>query len=152
MDGAAVCTAPRGDVGRSSASVDRRVGATLSSSRGEIHPRRKRGSIGHATSAAEWANSKGLRISLNKSSVTLFTPWTKQSNHRPDVSLGNHPLLLEKFPKILGVTFDTHFNFSTHVKNIITRAAPRINLLKAVAGSTWGHDRDTVLLIFKSRP
>ena len=46
MDGAAVCSAPRGDVGRSSASVDRRVGATLSSSRGEIHPRRKRGSIG----------------------------------------------------------------------------------------------------------
>ena len=104
----------------------------------------------HATSAAEWANSKGLRISLNKSSVTLFTPWTKQSNHRPDVSLGNHPLPLEKFPKILGVTFDTHFNFSTHVKNIITRAAPRINLLKALAGSTWGHDRDTVLHTFKA--
>ena len=102
----------------------------------------------HATSAAEWADSKGLRVSLNKSSVTLFTNWTSEYHKHPVVSLGDRPLPLDKKPKVLGVTLDPHFTFSPHIKNIARRAAPRINILKALAGSTWGQDRDTLLLTF----
>ena len=102
----------------------------------------------HATSAAEWADRKGLIISINKSGVTLFTNWTSEYHDHPVVSLGNRALPLDQKPKVLGVTLDPHFTFSPHVKTIVRRTAPRINILKALAGSNWGQDRDTLLLTY----
>ena len=55
----------------------------------------------HSTSAGEWADRKGLKISLNKSGVTLFTNWTAQYHDHTAVPLGNRALLLGKKPKVL---------------------------------------------------
>ena len=97
-----------------------------------------------------WAQERGLAISLPKSSVTLFTSHTHQSYTHPTVLLDNSPLPLDRNPRILGVTFDPHFTFSPQISSIIKRTSPRLNILRALAGTTWGASKETILLTFKS--
>jgi hypothetical protein len=56
----------------------------------------------------------------------------------------------EHTPKLLGVNFDTMYTFSHHVKNIVKAAKSKINLMKCLAGSTWGQDTETLALTYKS--
>jgi hypothetical protein len=97
----------------------------------------------------EWAARKKLMIATERWQVTLFTPFNKEYNHHPDVSIGGVDVPL-KYPKILGVTFDVMLCFHKHVANIVAKAWQRLNLLKAVCGSFWGHDKETLLMTFKA--
>ena len=104
----------------------------------------------HSDHVVEWARERGLTISAPKSSVTLFTSHTHQSHTHPTVSLDNTILPLERNPRILGVTFDPHFTFTPHINSIISRATPRLNILRALAGTTWGASKETLIITFKS--
>ena len=98
----------------------------------------------------EWASERALAISAPKSTITLFTPQFAQSNIHPQVTLSDSVLPLERNPCILGVTFDPHFKFNAHVKSLVTRALPRINILKALTGTNWGQQKETILITYKS--
>ena len=104
----------------------------------------------HAELVAEWAADRGLAISSPKSTVTLFTSDKRQSYTHPHITLHNTPLPLERRPRILGVVFDTHFTFSPHIKSIIHRASPRLNILRALAGTNWGQQKETLRITYKS--
>ena len=99
---------------------------------------------------SDWATTNKLTIAPTKSSVTLFTPWSKQFNSHPQVSINNSIIPLDKNPKILGVTFDPMFTFGPHIKNITTKTSKRLNIIKALAGTTWGHQKETLSLTYKS--
>ena len=57
---------------------------------------------------------------------------------------------LQQTPMILGVIFDPMFTFSHHINSIHSRASNRLNVLKALAGSSWGHNKETILLTYNS--
>ena len=99
----------------------------------------------HLSSIESWPSPMNLSIAPHKSSLTLFTPQYKQSKTQPQIIINNTPVPLEKEPKILGVTFDIHFSFSMHVKNITKRANFKLKVLKALACSSWGHQKETML-------
>jgi hypothetical protein len=94
-----------------------------------------------------WAARKKLTIAPLKSQLTLFTPWTKQVNTCPNVAIDSISLTLTK---ILGVTFDSLFCFAQHITAITAKAHQRLNLPRAVSGSLWGHDKETLLLTFRA--
>ena len=73
-----------------------------------------------------WAQQNHLTIAPSKSSVTLFTPWTKQFNAQPRVTCQNTELPREKTPKILGVTLDPSFTFTPHAKSKATKCSQRL--------------------------
>ena len=98
----------------------------------------------------EWADERGLIISAPKSTVTLFTSDTRQSHTHPQVSLPDSILPLERHPRILRVTFDPHFTFIPHVSSLISRVFPRLNLLRALTGTDWGQQKETLLTTFIS--
>jgi hypothetical protein len=81
--------------------------------------------------------------------VVLFTPDRRQTQTHPQVFLDGTLIPLNKNPKILGVTFDTFFNFSYHVREIAIRLAHRLQILKALAGTSWGQQKETLLITFK---
>ena len=91
-----------------------------------------------------------LQVSPEKSTVTLFTPSTHEFNYEPKVDIQSKPVKLERTPKLLGVKFDTMFTFSHHIKDTINKAKSRLNILKSLAGSAWGQDKETILLTYKS--
>jgi hypothetical protein len=77
------------------------------------------------------------QVSLKKCSVTLHTPNTREHNRHPAIHINGTALSLAKTPKLLGVTFDTSFTFTTHCKDSASKARRRVNIMKALSGTTW---------------
>ena len=100
------------------------------------------------TPVSNWSTTNRLPIAPDKSTVTLFTPWTKQYHAQPQVHLNNTQVPLNKTPKILGVTLDPLFTFAPHVASTAARASSRLQIMKAVTGSGWGQDKETLLLTY----
>ena len=96
-----------------------------------------------------WAAALDLDIAPNKSTVTLFSPSTHEHRYHPQVSIENSFLPLAQHPKILGVTFDPLFTFSPHARGLAKGAAERLKVVKALAGTSWGQDSETLLLSYK---
>ena len=89
-------------------------------------------------------------MSTAKSTITLFTPDTHEHHIHPHVKLADQVLPLKKKPKVLGVTLDTHLTFTQQCKNILVNVQQRNNVLKALADSTWGCDKETLLTTYQA--
>ena len=97
-----------------------------------------------------YLKEKSLLISAPKSTVTLFTPDTHQFQTHPDITLEDTQLPLERSPKILGVIMDPSLSFHKHCNYVTDRIDKRTNMLKALAGSSWGQDKETLLLTYNA--
>ena len=56
----------------------------------------------------------------------------------------------EKHPKILGVTFDPTLTFCAHVNSLADRAKQRLSIMKALAGTTWGQQKESLINTYKA--
>ena len=91
-----------------------------------------------------------LLISAPKSTVTLFSPDKHQFQMHPDITLEDTQLPLERSPKLLGVIMDPSISFHKHCNYVSDRIDKRNNILKALAGSSWGEDKETLLLTYNA--
>ena len=97
-----------------------------------------------------YINNNKLTVSTVKSTVPLFTPDTHEHHIHPQVKMANQVLPLEKKPKVLGVTLHTHFICTQHCNNIAVKVEQRNNLLKALAGTACGCDKETLLTTYQT--
>ena len=91
-----------------------------------------------------------LLISAAKSSVTLFTPDTHQAKTHPKILIEDSQLPLVQCPKILGVHLDTSLSFNKHSSHVAERVSSRNNILKALAGTSWGQQKETLLMTYNA--
>ena len=89
-------------------------------------------------------------ISAPKSSVTLLTPDTHQAKIHPSIFIENSHLPLVKCPRILGVYLDPSLSFNKHSQYVAERVSGRNNILKALAGTSWGQQKETLLMTYKT--
>ena len=82
--------------------------------------------------------------------MTLFTPWTKQVNQQLDVKIDDVVIPTVKCPRLLGVIFDPMFTFSQHSASIARRASSRLNILRALSDTSFGKDKECLVLSFKA--
>jgi len=68
----------------------------------------------------------------------------------PDVRLNGQQLRLEQFPKILGLRLDPTLSMSHHAKARVKLVNKRTNVLKALAGTTWGQDTETLTTAYRA--
>ena len=97
-----------------------------------------------------YINSKKLTVSTAKSTVTLFSPDTHKHHLHPQVKLDDQVLPLKKKPNVLGVTLHTHLTFAQHYNDIAVILQQRNDVLKALAGSTRGCDKETLLTTYQA--
>ena len=83
-----------------------------------------------------------LLISAPKSSVTLFTPDTHQAKTHPRIFIEDSRLPL--------VHMDTSLSFKKHSSHVAERVSGRNNILKALAGTSWGQQKETLLMTYKA--
>ena len=95
------------------------------------------------------ANSS-LMILASKSSLTLFTPDPVQTHYYPAVKIKGSRLPLEHSPKILGVYLDTFFLFNYHCGQVATRVKKKNNVLKTLAGTSWGLQKETLQMTYQA--
>ena len=63
------------------------------------------------------------------------------------INIADSELLLVRSPKILGVYLDAFFSFCVQVAN---RVSKRNNGLKALAGTNWGQQKETLQITYKA--
>ena len=78
---------------------------------------------------------------------SLILTVTSLSSKSNDQTEQSRPL--NRLPKILGVTLDIHLTLPLHESNVADRARQRFSILKALAGTMWGQQNDTLLPIYK---
>ena len=93
---------------------------------------------------------KKLTVSTAKTTVTLFTPDTHEHYLHPQVKLADLALPLKKKPKAIGVMLDTRLTFTQHCNNIGVKVQQGNNVFKALVGSTWGCDKETLLTTYQA--
>ena len=91
-----------------------------------------------------------LLISATKSSVTLFTPDTHQAKTHLKILIEDSQLPLVRWPKILGVHLDTSLSFNKHISHVAERVSSRNNIIKALADTSWGQQKETLLITNKA--
>ena len=58
-------------------------------------------------------------------------------------------LPLVQCPKILGFHMDTSLSFNQHSSHVEERVSGRNNILKALAGTSWRQQKETLLMTYK---
>ena len=48
------------------------------------------------------------------------------------------------------MTFDPHFTFHTHARVLKEQTAERLKILKALAGTDWGQQKETIIATYKA--
>lgn len=97
-----------------------------------------------------WMNSRNLKLSPEKSTSTLFTTWTLEMSTTLNVSINEQQIPTVRNPKILGVNFDPMLTFKNHTTATISKLKNRNNILKKLAGTNWGKEKETMITAYKS--
>ena len=96
-----------------------------------------------------YLKNNSLLISAPKSSVTLLTPDTHQAKTHPSILIEDSRLPLVKCPRILGVYLDPSLSFNKHSQYVAERVSGRNNILKALTGTSWGQQKEPLLMTYK---
>ena len=107
----------------------------------------------YLTEMSRFLRDNSLLISAPKSTPDPSRPQTcsPQTQCRPILTQRSRSLT-QSFPLFarLGVYLDTFFSFNTHCVQVANRVSKRNNVLKALAGTNWGQQKETLLLTYKS--
>ena len=98
----------------------------------------------------EWFKGRNLFISPSKSSATLFTTASAEVNETLDIKINGETVPTVKKPKFLGVTFDGLLSFNQHATDMKTKLQSKNNILKALAGTDWGKDKEIITNTYKA--
>ena len=91
-----------------------------------------------------------MLISAPKHTVTLFSPYPHQAKAHPRILIGDSHLPLAQCPNILGVYLDTSLSFNKHSVYVAERVSSRNNILKTLAGTSWGQQKETLMMTYKA--
>ena len=96
-----------------------------------------------------WLTTNRMKVSADKSSVTLITPHYSEYKVEPHITLLNTPIPTSHTTKILGVTLDRGMTFNQHTNSINTKAQHRLNVLRALTHTTYGHSKEDIITLYK---
>ena len=80
----------------------------------------------------------------------LHIPDTHQAKTHPSILIEDSRLPLVKCTRILEVYLDPSLSFNKHRQYVAVRVSARNNILKALAGTSWGQQNETLLMTYKA--
>nr|pir hypothetical protein C31C9.5 - Caenorhabditis elegans [Caenorhabditis elegans] len=99
----------------------------------------------HIDEIAKYLKERGMSISAEKSTVTVFSCDPKEHKTKPDIYWMDDPIPVTNAPKLLGITLNTMTGTKDHVGNVIKSMQNKTRVIKSMAGTNWGNDRETML-------
>ena len=97
-----------------------------------------------------WFKERNLFISPSKSTATIFSTFSNDASIQLPIEINGQNVPTVKKPKFLGVTFDNLLSFTEHSDNMKGKVQSKNNVLKALGGTTWGKEKETILNTYKS--
>ena len=101
------------------------------------------------TQLERWSAANGLKFSTAK---TVAMHFCRRRRPCPDMSVRLYGELIPVQPevKFLGVLLDSRLTYRPHIKKLRDKCMRALNILKCVARTTYGSDRSTLLLLYRS--
>ena len=85
-----------------------------------------------------------LKVNSAKTVYSIFTKSNKIAKKKLSLSLQDTTLQKEDHPSYLGVQLDRQLNLKKHIQNLKEKSMKRLNLVKRLAGTSWGSDKSTL--------
>ena len=107
----------------------------------------------------KWTNSWMIKINGKKTTFTVFTlsnptkrnqTKTRQSKEIT-LKINGEKLKEEEQPTYLGVTFDRRLTWNSQIQRSHTRAKIRLGLMKKLASTQWGANKDVLKKLYVGR-
>jgi len=98
-------------------------------------------------SVQQWASRWGFKFSVNKCVGVVFS---LRKVPALNLTLDTQPIPFQNSVKFLGLHFDCRLTWKTHIDNLLVRVRKKINVLKYLSGTSWGADRTSLLMVYKS--
>ena len=98
-------------------------------------------------SVQHWASLWGFKFSVAKCIGVVFT---RRNVPNLQLTLQGQPIPFQNSVKFLGLHFDSRLNWKTHINELLIRCRKKINVLKYLRGTSWGADRKSLLMVYKS--
>ncbi|KAG8284048.1 hypothetical protein J6590_108227 [Homalodisca vitripennis] len=96
----------------------------------------------------KWCGRTGFTFSLPKTRCMVFS--RLRSVDEPTLFLKGQRITPCEEIKFLGLTFDRRLTWISHLKNLKSKCLKRLNLIRALSGTTWGADRTCMLRFYKA--
>jgi hypothetical protein len=80
----------------------------------------------------------------------LFTPWSRQTNVHPQVTLNGSIIPLDITPRYLGSDMDVLFTSAKNAGSAKTKASKGYQVIKALSGTSWGKNKETLIATYKA--
>ena len=96
-----------------------------------------------------WLLSNRMQVSAQKSSVTVITPFNREYNSHPILTLNGSQIPVSPTITILGTTYDRGMTFKPHITEIANKTKSRLNVLKALTATTFGQQKESILNLYK---
>ena len=94
---------------------------------------------------AEWCEQTKLTINVQKTKCMCFTSKRRKT---PTITLNGLNIEVVNSYKYLGMILDApYLTWEKHITMLINKCTKNIYILRALAGTTWGADRDSLLKI-----
>ena len=98
---------------------------------------------------SDWCKKWGLTLSPEKSAAVLYRSSRKRKSHVL-LKIDGKAVSQEENFKFLGVNLDETLSFKWHMKEIQQKCTKRVNVIRALSGTTWGGDRKTLLHLYRA--
>jgi hypothetical protein len=96
-----------------------------------------------------WLTKWKMKMAAHKCNYILFS---KNKKNDPKFELKLFGEKINQIPnaKFLGLTFDSHLNFSANVEEIKSKCVNRLNVIKILSNRKWNLKKQTLVNLYKS--
>ena len=96
-----------------------------------------------------WCKKWGFVINTDKTQGIIFTN-KHINNNEIKLKIGDKFVKFHSSVKLLGIYFDKKLTWKSHIESLVERSKTGLNLMRAISGTTWGGNKNTLLMIYKS--
>src|SRR2546425_2414534 len=96
-----------------------------------------------------WCKKWGFIINTGKTTGIIFSKGNVNPNSIKLI-IDNKPIVFNKTCKVLGINFDNHLTWKTHIDYIIDKSSKGLNIMRCISGTSWGSNKDTLITIYRS--
>lgn len=97
----------------------------------------------------KWSLSTGFTFSQEKTEAIHFCRKRKCTRTLP-LQINNQQIEYTETIKFLGVQFDSKLRWKQHIDATITKCKQNISIIRMLAHTNWGANRESLLKIYKS--
>ena len=97
----------------------------------------------------EWLTTNRISAEGSKSSLTVVTPHNTEYRYKPTITLMGQTIPVNNDKNMLSVTIDRGWTFRQHTQDINAKAKSRLNVMKALSATSFGHSKESLTALYK---